>query len=163
MHDAVRQRMRDIYLAADVPSYLDRMARGMLAEGRAAFLSCGLDKRSTVASGRETLVFVWAGDRALATVLLHLRALGLTASHDGLAIAVKDSSEAEAWNALRALLTDPPDVQALALLAQGKEREKHHDFLSEELLAVDYASAILDLEGASRAVADLPPPAPAVG
>jgi ATP-dependent helicase Lhr and Lhr-like helicase len=45
----------------------------------------------------------------------------------------------------------------------GQEREKHHDFLSEELLAVDYASAILDLEGASRAVADLPPPAPAVG
>jgi ATP-dependent Lhr-like helicase len=163
VHDAIRLRMREVYLASDVPAYLDRTARAMLAEGRATFASNGLDARWFARSGSDTLVFLWAGDRALATVLLHLRALGFAASHDGLAITVKGCRSSEVWTALQALLTHPPDVQALALLAESKEREKHHHNLSEELLAADYASAILDLEAARRAVADLTRPDGAAG
>jgi ATP-dependent Lhr-like helicase len=155
--------MRDVYLASDVPAYLDRTARAMLGEGRATFASNGLDARWFARSGSDTLVFLWAGDRAVATVLLHLRALGFAASHDGLAITVKGCRSSEVWTALQALLTHPPDVQALAFLAESKEREKHHHNLSEELLAADYASAILDLEAARRAVADLTRPDGAVG
>ncbi len=42
----------------------------------------------------------------------------------------------------------------LAGLVSNKNREKHHRFLREKLLAADYASADLDFEGAREALSD---------
>ena len=42
----------------------------------------------------------------------------------------------------------PPDATALAASVENKKREKHHPYLSEELLNVDYVSSQLDADGA---------------
>ena len=44
VHDEVRHRMATIYKDSTVPSYLNDGARSLLAEGRAAYYRCGLDK-----------------------------------------------------------------------------------------------------------------------
>jgi ATP-dependent helicase Lhr and Lhr-like helicase len=155
VHDAVRKRMRSVYLSTEVPPYLDQTARILLHEGRAAFHACGLADRSMVVAGDEILVFLWAGDRALATVLLQLRARRMTASHDGLAIAVRGTEIADTRAVLRDLLDQPVDALALARIARDKEREKHHYFLNPDLLARDYASSILDVDAARAAVEEL--------
>jgi hypothetical protein len=125
----------------------------VLEEGRQVFRDHELGLRSLVVEGDEVLVFLWAGDRALSIVLLHLRSAGIAASNDGLAIAAKSTDPASVRAALGEFLAAPPDPDALARLAEGKNREKHHRFLTPELLDRDYASAVLDADGAVRAVA----------
>ena len=144
--------MLAVYLGSDVPRFLDRTAGDLLEDGRAAFAEYDLGSQSIVPEGDEVLVFLWAGDRALSTVLLHLRASGIGASHDGLAIAAKSTDPERVRWALEDLVASPPDPESLARLAQGKHREKHHRFLTPELLDRDYASAVLDADGATRAV-----------
>jgi hypothetical protein len=46
----------------------------------------------------------------------------------------------------------PADGVQLAMSVANKSTEKHHVFLNEELLSMDYASARLDTEGAWHAV-----------
>lgn len=152
VHDAVRQRMRAVYLESAIPEYLSTTARSLLAEARGAFHHYGLATRSVVPNGDETLLFLWVGDRALAAVLLHLRAQGLSASHDGLALSVHGATTSELMSALRVLLDQPPDPIELAIMAEDKEREKHHHYLSSELLDRDYATSAIDVPAACGAV-----------
>ena len=153
VHDEVRRRMLRVYLDPAEPAYLDRRARELLGEARTEFHDHELGTRSFVEQAGEVLVFLWAGDRALATVLLHLRTLGISASHDGLAIAAKSTDPESVRDALEAMLEAPPDPVALARVAEGKQREKHHRYLTPALLDRDYASSVLDVEGARLAVA----------
>ncbi len=152
VHDLVRRRMREVYLADEVPRYLDPTAHDMLNQGRDAFRRFALDERMAFQHNDKVLLFLWAGDRVLATVMLHLRSQGIAVDPDGLALAICGATDEGVMNALRTLVERPCDAVALARLVDAKETEKHHVFLGPELLARDYASSMLDIEGARRAV-----------
>jgi hypothetical protein len=72
---------------------------------------------------------------------------------DGIATVVNDISNAALIPHLRALAAHgPADGVQLAMSVANKPTEKHHIFLNEQLLSIDYASARLDTEGAWQAV-----------
>jgi hypothetical protein len=52
-HDRLIAEMRAVYLAVDVPSYLDDKAQELLAEGRETFRQLQLERRSLVAENRD--------------------------------------------------------------------------------------------------------------
>ena len=155
VHDAVRQRMRATYASEEMPRYLDAPAQRLLDEGRRAFRRLRLTERAMVPHGDELLLFLWRGDRVLATVMLHLRNCGFGVAHDGLAVAVRDANEEDVRLALHDLAEGSVDAVALARVAEAKPREKHHVFLNPELLARDYASSMLDVTGAKAVLIPL--------
>jgi ATP-dependent Lhr-like helicase len=68
VHARIRHAMRAFYESDDVPPFLDGAARDLITEGRDNFRRFGLDRERFVASGSDTLVFLWSGDRAAATL-----------------------------------------------------------------------------------------------
>ena len=167
IHDGVRDEMRSVYEDTDIPIFLDTTGRELLAEGRMAFRRFGLRDRPFVHHGRHTLLFPWAGDRIMNTLALQLRARQVAVAIEGLAILARDTTPLDLHAHLTTLAeAGPPDTGMLAASVENKRTEKHHVFLSDELLDADYASSQLDSEGAWRAAVRLstfepePPPGP---
>jgi ATP-dependent Lhr-like helicase len=83
------------------------------------------------------------------TLLVQLREYDLAVETDGLAIVVNDISADALVHHLRALAAQgPADAVDLARTVSNKLNEKHHLFLGEELLSIDYANSRFDVEGA---------------
>lgn len=145
--------MKVFYEDTEVPPFLDAMARTLLQEGRAAFKKYQLERKPLVEYANNVALFCWAGDRVLDTVLLQLRTRDLPVERDGVAIIVNDISAQALIPHLRALAAQgPADAAELADTVKNKLIEKHHRFLDEELLSLDYASCKLDTEGSWQAL-----------
>jgi ATP-dependent Lhr-like helicase len=151
VHGAVRREMRRVYAEEGAVSFLDPTGNDLLAEGRRSYRDMGLDERSFMAEGGDAFWFPWAGDRALNTLVLGLRQVGVDAGDNGLLIRAPDTTVDALQDAVRRLrsegLGDPVD---LAYRVQNKQIEKHHVYLRDDLLAADYASQYLDAEGAGE-------------
>ena len=153
IHDRVRNEMRRVYEDDDIPAYLDATGRDLLVEGRRAFRRLSLRERPFLRQGRNTLLLPWAGDRIMNTLALQLRARQVEVAIDGIALLVSDTTPLELHEQLMELANaGPPDTRLLAASVKNKHTEKHHMFLSEELLVADYASSQLDSDGAGRTV-----------
>ena len=156
IHDRVREEMRRVYEDDDVPVFLDATGRELLAEGRKAFQRLALRDCPFLRHGLHTLVFPWAGDRVMNTLVLQLRAREVAVAIEGMALLVRDTSPVEMHEHITALAdAGPSDTGMLAASVENKRTEKHHVFLSEELLDAGYASSQLDSEGAWRTAARL--------
>lgn len=152
VHERVRQEMKTVYETTDPLPFLDSTARTLLQEGRDAYAAYRLDRMPLVEYGSSVALFCWAGDRVLDTLLVQLRDRELPVERDGIAIVVNDISTGALIPHLRALAAQgPTDAVQLAETVANKLLEKHHVFLSEELLSIDYASCRLDPEGAWQA------------
>jgi ATP-dependent Lhr-like helicase len=152
VHERVRQEMKSIYESADVPSFLDKIAMTLLEEGRTAYARYGLAGTPLVQYGSKVALFCWAGDRVLDTLLVQLRERQLLVERDGVAVVVNDISASALIPHLRALAGQGPvDAVQLARTVANKLIEKHHVFMNDELLSIDYASGRLDTEGAWQA------------
>jgi ATP-dependent Lhr-like helicase len=153
IHDRIPQEMRAVYESNDTPFFLDAEGRRLLQEGREAYARFGLAKKPVVVYENNVALFSWVGDRIMDTILIQLRDRDLPVECDGLAIIVNDISLATLMSYLRALASEgPADAVQLASTVANKLTEKHHCFLSEDLLSMDFASARLDPEGAWQAV-----------
>lgn len=153
VHDRVRREMRAVYLADDAPPFLDPEAQSLLAEGRAEFRRLELHERSMIPWEDGTLWFPWIGDRVLGTLQLQLAAGGIPASIEGAALLVGAFPPDELQVVLRRLASaGPADGRHLAESVRNKHVEKHHPWLSDALLAADYASGRLDVAGALEVV-----------
>lgn len=153
VHGRIRQEMKAVYESTDVPSFLDADARLLLEEGRDAYRSYQLQRIPIVEYNGDVALFCWAGDRALDTLLVQLRDRDLPVQRDGVAIIVNEINAEALISHLRALAGQgPPDAVELARTVSNKLLEKHHVFLSEDLLSIDYGSSRLDPEGAWNAV-----------
>jgi ATP-dependent Lhr-like helicase len=153
VHERVRQEMKDVYQSTEIPPFLDASARALLQEGRTAFTEYQLDSHPLVEYGSNVAIFCWAGDRVLDTLLVQLRDRELPVECDGIAVVVNNISVSALIPHLRALAAQgPADAVQLAGTVANKLIEKHHVFLNEELLSVDYASSRLDPDGAWQAV-----------
>jgi ATP-dependent helicase Lhr and Lhr-like helicase len=149
VHERVRQEMKAVYESPDVPAFLDAGARALLDEGRSAYSRFALSKTSLVEYDGNVALFAWAGDRVVDTLLVQLRDRELPVARDGIALVLSETNRATAMSHLKALAAQgPADASELASTVANKVVEKHHPYLDEDLLSLDYASAYLDTDGA---------------
>jgi len=154
--DRVRQEMRRIYMAADVPTYLDAQAVQLLAGGRANFARFGLGNDPLLVTGADTLVFPWRGDRIMSTLALALTGVGIDVAQDGVCLTMTGATRPDTLAGLTQLLSDgPPAPLALAARVGTKVVEKYDEQLSNELLDVAFAARSLDVDGAWDALRHL--------
>ncbi|MBA3342481.1 MAG: DEAD/DEAH box helicase [Gemmatimonadaceae bacterium] len=153
VHARVRQEMKAVYESTFVPSFLDPEARTLLQEGRDAYAEYQLERMPLVEYDNNVALFCWAGDRAMDTLLVQLRDRHLSVESDGIAIVVNDISASAMIPHIRALAAQgPADAVQLAGTVLNKLIEKHHVFLSDELLSIDYGSCRLDTDAAWQSV-----------
>lgn len=148
VHDRVREEMRTVLAGQQAMPFLDSRAAGLLAEAREVFKRLGLDGNPLLAGGAELYFFPWKGDWIQDALALMLRAHGLDAHNAGLFISVRGLA-LDAWpNLLRELVAEPPDEAELMRHVANQQQEKWDFLLPEALLAKNYASHNLDIEGA---------------
>lgn len=155
VHDRVRQEMLRIYQDPVLPSYLDPVAVDLLTEGRANFVRYELDKNPTLAAGRDTYLFLWAGDRVAHTVALALSSQGLQISNEGIALRVRASADELTERVRSAARQCPPDPIQLAATVTNKAGEKYDGLLPGHLLTRGYAAKALDPVGAWKWIRQL--------
>ncbi|MDD5106570.1 MAG: hypothetical protein PHC49_13235 [Desulfuromonadaceae bacterium] len=106
--------------------------------------------------GRTTYLFCWMGDRVMDTLAAMLRAQGMKAANEGIAIVVSNVTPDDVQKCLHALLKEGvPDAYELARSVANKAIEKYDLFLTDGLLSTDYAASKLDAEGAFDAIKTL--------
>ncbi len=155
-HDRVRKEMLDLYAGKEIPRFLDNQATELLDEARDNFQRLGLGIKRTLAAGRISYLFPWMGDRANDTLAAMLRARGLKATNEGIAVAVFDAALDKLADHLKTLIEEgPPDAYELAKSVSNKSTEKYDAFLSEELLCADYAASKLDTNSAYAVIKEL--------
>jgi ATP-dependent Lhr-like helicase len=153
VHSRVRAKMQDTYASTDVPRYLDAIGRRLLEEGRDAFRRLGLGEHSLIAKGKDVFFFPWTGDRAMTTIALWLKTLGIEAELEGVSLTLLDCTlERTAALVTRQAQAAGLDVLALAQIAPDLIREKHDRFAPVELLRRQFAIRELDPEGAQQAI-----------
>jgi len=153
VHERVRQEMKAVYESTAEPGFLDPVARELLQDGRNAYAGYQLGRVPLVEYAGNVVLFCWSGDHVLDTLLVQLRDRELPVERDGIAIVVNDVSADALIPHLRALAAQgPADAVELADTVKNKLLEKHHMYLSEELLSMDYASCHMDPDGAWQAV-----------
>jgi ATP-dependent Lhr-like helicase len=141
--------MRCVLAGEEHATYLDAGARNLLDQGRRAYVALGLDDGRVALHEGDAWLFLWTGDRARDTLLVQLVLRGFDVSADGPALRVGGTDEDGLWRALGDLEADgEPDVLELAAAVPAQRREKYDEFLSDELLAREYAARALDGAGA---------------
>jgi len=160
--DEVRRTMRALYLSQEVPRYLDPVAGELLREGREVFHRFGHSRQQVFGWHEDALLFPWAGDRVMNTLLVLLARHGLSAGQDGLCLTVRGTSPLALWELVRDLAVSPrPDPLELAAGVRVRTRDKYDCYLGPELLSWAYAARALDVPGTWEVlaeVASLPPP-----
>jgi ATP-dependent Lhr-like helicase len=148
--------MFDVYAGKEIPKFLDSRAMELLDEARGNFHRLALGSKRMLAAGRTSYLFPWMGDRANDTLAAMLRARGLKATNEGIAVAVFDATLDKLADHLKGLLEKgPPDAYELARSVSNKATEKYDMFLSEELLCADYGVSKLDTNGAYAVVKEI--------
>lgn len=148
VHQRIREAMFAFYESEDLPRYLDPTAATMLEQGRGAFRDLGLDRTAIVEEGDVTLVFPWAGDRVMDTLVVALRTADLEAASEGLALVI-EADEASVRSALADFAAGQlGDADALAATVLNKQAAKYDWALGEKLLTLDFARRALDVPAA---------------
>jgi ATP-dependent helicase Lhr and Lhr-like helicase len=146
-HDRLIAEMRAVYLADDVPSYLDYKAEELLAEGRETFRQLQLERRSLVAENRDVHIFLWMGSQATAVFSAALAMAGLKSGVQDLGVSVSKIKESELVPILQTLggmdALDPATVaEFVANIQAGKFREQVPEYLARSLWAVQNLAPI---------------------
>lgn len=139
-HDRLIAEMRTVYLADDIPPYLDNKAQELLAEGRETFRQLQLDRRSLVAENRDVHIFLWRGSQATAVFSAALAMAGLKSGVHDLGVSVSKIKESELAAILHKLAgigaIDPASVaEFVANIKAGKFSEVVPEDLARALWA----------------------------
>lgn len=153
VHDRVRQEMFTVYTDKCLPVFLDAQAIELLVEARKNFNRFGLAKTRILQQDSTSYLFCWMGDRVMDTLAAMLRSKGFNAENEGIAIMVTNTSSDELYDSLCTMRQEGrPDTFYLARSVPNKETEKYDDFLTDELLSMDYAASRFDGEGALNTI-----------
>ena len=95
--------MRAVYLASDVPPYIDAEAKALLAEGRSVFRDLNLGVKSLVEEDRDLHVFLWRGSQANAVFGATLAMAGLPAEAHDFGVTIPKTTRVEGEPLLRKL------------------------------------------------------------
>jgi ATP-dependent Lhr-like helicase len=147
LSDKLAEEMRAVYLSTDIPEYLDKAAKTHLAEGRAEFMSLGLDQRFCISSDGRMYIFPWSGTQKLDTLRLALRYCGLQVDQGRIALStpIPDGPE-PVFEIIRQLSRTAPPGEALALMSETLRSAKYDNLLPDDLLRLAFANDKLDLD-----------------
>jgi ATP-dependent helicase Lhr and Lhr-like helicase len=141
LDDAIVAEMRRVYESDDMPRFLNQAACALLAEGRQAYRDHGLMRTNILGRDNATFLFPWAGTVAVNTLVLALKAAGISASVRHSIIEVEDTPVERVRTAITHLATSPPpDAGKLAGQLIALRRQKYDRFLSPELLILGFAA-----------------------
>ncbi|MGJ4957730.1 DEAD/DEAH box helicase [Bradyrhizobium sp. HKCCYLRH2015] len=149
-HDRLVAEMRSVYLANDVPPYLDEKARKLLSEGREMFKNLDLQHRSLVPEDRDTHLFLWRGSQATAVFSAALAMAGLKSGVHELGVSVSKITQEELRPILEKLAQmreiDPADVSDfVSNVKTGKFREQVPEGLARLLWAKQNRGRIAEI------------------
>lgn len=157
IHTRVRQRMRQLLESEDVPPYLDPVAKGLLAEGRATYRRRNLAVVRELDQGQQVLLLTWLGDATNEAIACLLRQRGFVATPAGPGVEVlKGKASTPVLQALRDAGREAlPPLDILLADTKNLQREKWDWALPSRLLRRAYGSMYLDLDEALRWIRDL--------
>lgn len=148
VHTKVRQRMYELLLSEDTPSYLDNMAIKFLVQARSFFKKKELETAKFIDQGEQVTLLTWLGDNAneALSCLLGLHGISAIASGPTIEVQKRGSSVDNVIKVLHVIShCDLPNVDLLLADASNIEREKWDWALSPGMLRQSYASLYLDL------------------
>ena len=146
----IRERMREVLEATDIPVFLDSNARELLSEARSQYERSDLKKVSILDFGRQTLLFHWTGDREANTLRLLLEGTGLSVDPDPEVTVVEAGYDSTVAALKRIDSDDMVDPISLAVRVKNKQSEKYDWVLTEELMCAEYAARDLDVPAATQ-------------
>jgi ATP-dependent helicase Lhr and Lhr-like helicase len=156
VHDRLRQAMYQIYLAEQVPGFLDPTACELLQTARQQFRSYGLHQTRVLEDGRSILLFPWRGSVITNTLFVQLMARGLKVQNQGVTLKVNGVDLKDVRSHILDLLQQgPADPVELAAAVKNKRNDKYDRFLSDDLLCRNYAASHLDAPGAWSVLEEL--------
>jgi ATP-dependent Lhr-like helicase len=149
IHPRVREKMRALLFAHEMPAYLDARAGQMLGRARRTAREAHLDHCAFFRDGSEIIWFTWTGSRINRT-LLALGLLGgkLRVTDSDIALTFERTSLPDIQAAYQRFLADPPVPEELASPFPVKVREKYDAYLCDALLTRIFARDCLDLDSA---------------
>lgn len=157
LHDRLAAEMRQVYLASDMPPYLDDKGRSLLAEGREMFRSLGLETATCVQEEKNLHVFLWRGSQATAVFGAAAAMVGIPGEVHDLGLTLSETNVSDASAKLK-LLADAEEVDPIGVaafvenVAAGKFREQVPQPLAKALWARQNAAAITGINGMARTV-----------
>lgn len=144
--DEIRKRMAQILVGHEIPAYLDPTAQELLTYARKAFGESALAHTNVVMWDGKACLFCWRGDSIRLTLKALLSKVGLPTVALGVAISAACSKQ-ELISALTSVCAGPaPSTVELASEIPNKESAKYDSYLGDELLSVDYAYRVFELE-----------------
>lgn len=145
-HDRLAAEMRTVYLASDVPPYLDTTAKELLAEGRSTFRELNLSVKSLVEEDRDLHVFLWRGSQANAVFGASLAMAGLPAESHDFGVTIPKITLAEGEPLLRKLGSlETLTSSAVADFVENIRVGKFADFVPEPLAKAQWARQNADV------------------
>ena len=149
--DRVRQEMFFVLSEINNIPFLDQNAENLLNEARLEFKRMGLGEKSQAILNIEKeniFIFHWHGSRVSHTICLILKMYDFEAYNQDLYIGVK-ASKVSLLMAMKKIIESPlPNEINLVMNITFKQQEKWDYLLPEPLLSKNYASSMLDIEGA---------------
>jgi ATP-dependent Lhr-like helicase len=139
VHDRLAAEMRAVYLAVDVPGWLDQSAVGLLREGRETFRTLELDRKFLLQEERDLHVFLWCGTQTNAVFGAALAMAGFAAESHDFGITLPKTAVSEAAPVVRKLAAleavSPGDVAAFV---ENIRVGKFAEFVPEPLLRAQW-------------------------
>jgi ATP-dependent Lhr-like helicase len=134
IHTRLIAEMKAVYESDEMPDYLDDVAKGLLAEGRAAYRRANLSHRSILEMGRNVLLFPWVGSAPLGAMCVALAGVGVRAEDNGVGITVSGSTASTVEGLKKLAAFTAEDFAAVENGALGLGGAKYDDFVPEPLL-----------------------------
>lgn len=153
VHTEVRKRMRELYVSATLPVFMDEAAQALMREGCATFERYSLASAVLTQLGDAVFLLTWLGDHANEAIVALMKSKGVQAKACGPAIHFNDSgiSMQRIASELLAFASQPvPDAALLLGKKHNLRREKWDWALPPRLLKISFASLHLDIAEARQ-------------
>lgn len=153
VHTKVRQRMRELYVDAVAPAFMDEAAQGLMREGCAAFKRYSLADTVLLQLGDTVFLLTWLGDHANQAIVALMKSHGMHPTAHGPAIQFNDGSISvqRIADELLAFAGQPlPDAALLIGKEHNLQREKWDWALPPRLLQASFASLHLNISEAHQ-------------
>jgi ATP-dependent Lhr-like helicase len=149
-HDRLIEEMRLVYLATDVPTYVDVNMQELLAEGRDTFRELKLGQRSIIAEDDDLHLFLWRGTQATAVFGAALAMAGLASAVHDLGVTLSKTTADEIRPIVGKLAQmgeiDPGDMAVFVEnIGSGKFRAQVPEALAREQWAKQNLGVIRDV------------------
>ncbi|MBT2915468.1 DEAD/DEAH box helicase [Vibrio anguillarum] len=157
IHDEIRKEMFQILLDGDyrIPigsqkiDFVDANAKELFTESVEYFNAAGLANKSILQVGKSTCIFTWMGDKTVNTIAALLINLGYEVGSFAGVLIVEDAAKESIEISLKQLLLNGlPTEQLLSGSVRDKLIDKFDEYLSEDILALNFGSAAFNIEKA---------------